>query len=267
MGNADQQGKLWGKAPQDWAEIQEPLHKPLWGAMIDAAGVGPGTRFFDAGCGGGGASLLASQRGALVSGLDAAEELVEIARRRVPNGDFRVGDIERLPFEDDAFDVVFASNSVQYAVDRIAVLREFSRVCTPKGRIVAALFGPPEKVAFSVIQKAVRNTLPEPPAGAGPYELSAPGKLEGLFAEAGLDVLESSEVDCPFYYPDFKTYWRGNVAAGPFQRTLMVVGEKQLKAAAREAAETFIIDNGAVLIQPNIFKYVVGTPAVLPAEI
>jgi hypothetical protein len=60
------------------------------------------------------------------------------------------------------------------------------------------LFGPPEKVAFSAIQKAVRDTLPEPPSGAGPYELSAPGKLEGLFTKAGLNVLKSGEVDCPF---------------------------------------------------------------------
>ena len=37
-------------------------------------------------------------------------------------------------------------------------------------------------------------------SGSGPFELSAPGTLEGLFAEAGLRVLESGEADCTFIF-------------------------------------------------------------------
>lgn len=259
MGTAKIQGELWGKAPQGWADIQEPLHRPLWEAMLNAAEVGPGTRFLDAGCGGGGASVLATDRGAQVSGLDAAEGLITFARKRVPNGDFRVGDIESLPYDDGAFEVVFAANSVQYTEDRIAALRELGRVCTPEGRIVAGLFGPPEQVEYRTILKAVRDALPEPPPGDGPFELSGPGKLEGLFAGAGLNVLESGQADCPFSYPDFETFWRANVAAGPFQGMLRVISAEQLKSAVRDAAETFHLDDGGILIEPNVFKYVVAT--------
>lgn len=258
MGTSKIQGELWGKAPQGWAEIQEPMHRPLWEAMQNASEVGLGTRFLDVGCGGGGASMLAAERGAQVSGLDAAEGLITFARERVSNGDFRVGDMESLPFDDETFDVVFAANSVQYSEDRIAALRELGRVCTPDGRIVAGLFGPPEKLEYRAIFKAVRDALPEPPPGGGPFELSAPGKLEGLFEEAGLKVLESSEADCPFNYPNFETFWQANVAAGPFQGMLRVVSEEQLKSAVREAAKAFRLDNGGILIQPNIFKYVVA---------
>ena len=56
MGSAQIQGDLWGKAPRDWAELQKPMHRPLWGAMLTAAEAGPGTRVLDAGCGGGGAN-------------------------------------------------------------------------------------------------------------------------------------------------------------------------------------------------------------------
>lgn len=121
--------------------------------MLNATEVGVTMQFLDVGCGGGGASVLAAERGAKISGLDAAEGLIVFARERVSNGDFRVGDIEYLPFEDDAFDIVFAPNSVQYSGDRIAALRELGRVCKPEGRIVAGLFGPPEKVAFSLSKK------------------------------------------------------------------------------------------------------------------
>jgi SAM-dependent methyltransferase len=258
MGTSKIQGELWGKAPRDWAEIQEPQHRPLFEDMLNAAEVGPGTRFLDAGCGGGGASVLAAERGAKVSGLDAAEGLITFARERVSNGDFRVGDIESLPFEDEAFDAVFAANSVQYSEDRIAALRELGRVSTPEGRIVAGLFGSPEKVEFRAIFKAVRDAMPEPPPGGGPFELSAPGKLEDLFEEAGLKVLESGEADCPYNYSSFEMFWRASVAAGPFQGMLRIISEEKLKSALRDAVEAFRLDNGGILIQPNAFKYVVA---------
>lgn len=255
-----QQGELWGRAPQGWAEVQEPMHTPLWRAMLDAARVGPGTSFFDAGCGSGGASVLAVARGARVSGLDAAGALIDIARGRVPGGDFRVGSLEALPFADGAFDAVFAANAVQYAGDRVRALRELRRVCTPDGRVVAGLFGPSAQVEFRAIFQAVRDALPDPPNGGGPFELSEPGTLEGLFSDAGLKVLGAGEADCPFCYRDFDMFWWANVAAGPFQGVAQTVGEEPLRSAVRRVVERFRVDGGAIRIAPNVFRFVVACP-------
>jgi SAM-dependent methyltransferase len=258
VGSVKTQGELWGQAPSDWALLQEPKHVPLFNTMLNAAGVGNGTRFFDAGCGGGGASLLAAQRGALVSGLDAAEGLLKIARGKVPLGDFRIGDMEALPFGNDSFDVVIAANSIQYTEDRATTLRELRRVCAPEGRIVVGLFGSPEKVEFRHILQAVRDALPEPPPGDGPFALSVPGKLERLIEEAGLRVVASGEVNCPFSYPDLEIFWRANVSAGPLQGVMRVIGEEKLKTAMREAGETFRNGDDRIEITPNVFKYVVA---------
>jgi SAM-dependent methyltransferase len=258
MGTAKVQGELWGNAPQDWATIQEPNHEPLREAMLAATKVGPGTRFLDAGCGTGAISVSAVERGAQVSGIDAAENMIAYVQQRIPQGDFRVGDIEFLPFADDTFDVVCAMNSVQYAAEPVAALRGFGRVCRPRGYIVASLFAAPEKVAVAAVGKAMAATMPEPPKSGGPFKLSMPGKLEELFAEAGLTVLESSEVNCPLRYPDFDTFWQGRKAAGPTQAMLRVVGEERLKMAAREAVEPFQQADGRIVIQPNFFKYVVA---------
>jgi hypothetical protein len=38
MGTAEIQGELWDKMPQDWATFQEPMHKPLWEAMLEVSG-------------------------------------------------------------------------------------------------------------------------------------------------------------------------------------------------------------------------------------
>lgn len=151
MGSAEIHGEMWGSAARDWAELQEPVSTPLWEAMLDAAKVGRGTRLLDAGCGGGGASVRAAERGAQVSGLDAANALIAIAKERVPDGDFRVGDMEELPFENEAFDAVIAPSSLQFTEDRVAALREFRRVTDPAGKVVVGLWSTPDKVEYRAV--------------------------------------------------------------------------------------------------------------------
>jgi len=138
MGSAEEHGQLWGKAAQDWAELQEPMAAPLWEAMLDAGAVGPGIRVLDAGCGAGGASVLAASRGARVNGLDAAEALLAIARARVPDGDFRRGDLATLPYAAGVFDAVIAANVLPYVTDQRRVLAELRRVCASGGYVVVA---------------------------------------------------------------------------------------------------------------------------------
>ncbi len=256
MKKSEIQGELWGKSPNGWAEVQEILHKPLWNAMLDATEVGTDTTILDVGCGSGGSCVLAKERGAVVHGIDVAEGLLSFAIHRVPKGIFKVADIENLPYEDNMFDVIFAANSLQYSENRISALLELKRVCKPNGRIIAGLFGQPEKVDYRVVFKAVRDTMPEPPKGGGPFELSMPDKLEALFAEAGLTNIESGEVNCPFEYDSFESFWYGNVSAGPFQGMLQMVSENELKSAVRDAVNSFRLVDGRIFIPENIFKYV-----------
>lgn len=79
------------------------------------------------------AAALSASLGATVAGLDASEALLEIARERTPGGDFRRGDLEALPFEDDSFDLVTGFNSFQYAGNAAQALREAGRVTRPGG--------------------------------------------------------------------------------------------------------------------------------------
>src|SRR5689334_18431626 len=117
MGSAAVQGPLWGASAEDWAAIAEPGQIPFHEAAFDAIEIRPGTALLDVGCGAGLALELAQRRGATVSGLDAAEGLLAVARKRVPDADLRHGEIEDLPFDEDSFDAVTAFNSVQYATD------------------------------------------------------------------------------------------------------------------------------------------------------
>ena len=258
MGSAKVQGELWGLAAQDWANLQEPTAEPLWQAMLDAAKVGNGTRFFDAGCGGGGASIIAAQRGAIISGIDASDALIVIARERIPQGDFRVGDLESLPFSVGVFDAVIASISVQYTADPVAALRELRRVCAPNGYIVVSTWGAPENCEQRVVFKAVRDVQSPPPSGGGPFALSASGALEGLIEQAGLKVAGRGEVDCPFEYQDLETHWRAQRSGGPLQAAIRGVGESRLRAAVEQAVGPYRTSTGGVLLE-NRFLYVTAT--------
>src|SRR5580698_9409005 len=100
---ARKQGSLWGAEARDWLEIQERKSPALWGPVLDLAGVGEGTRMLDAGCGAGGASVMARARAAMVSGCDISESMLEIARERLPGADLRLAELEHLPYENVAF--------------------------------------------------------------------------------------------------------------------------------------------------------------------
>ena len=256
MKKSEIQGKLWGQAPKGWAVIQEPMHKPLWNAMLNTTEVGTDTIFLDVGCGAGGACTIAKERGANIYGIDMAEGLLSYAIKNIPKGKFQVADIENLPYKDNMFDVIFAANSIQYSEDRVATLRGLKRVCKPKGRIVAGFFGQPEKADYRVIFKAMSEAMPEPPKGGGPFELSMPGILEELFVEAGLTNITTNEVNCPFVYKDFEMFWEANVSAGPFQGMLQMINENKLKKLMKEVVNDFRLDDGSIVIQNNIFKYV-----------
>ena len=125
----------------DWAELQEPFCRPLWQDTLSALGAKPGMRFLDAGCGGGGACILAAGLGCEVTGLDASHALLAIARERLPKAQFVHGDLEKLPFADGHFDAALAANSVIFAEDIRQAVRELRRVVRPGGRVALTSWG------------------------------------------------------------------------------------------------------------------------------
>jgi SAM-dependent methyltransferase len=258
MGSAEIQSELWSEAPKDWATLQEPLHSPLWRAMLAATGVGTGTRLLDAGCGAGGMSAVANQMGADVCGFDAAEALLSVARETVPDGEFQSGDLESIPYGDGAFDVVLAANSVQYAADPVAALAELRRVTKSGGRIAVAVWGQAENCEFRHILKAVAGAMPEPPKGGGPFALSEPDALEGLLAKAGINADGRGEVACPFDYVDMAAAWRATACSGPLQGAMRAAGEGPIKDAVSAAAQAFVQNGGAVHLD-NTMIYVTAS--------
>lgn len=208
-------GRLWGSRARDWADIQERQCSAAYEAVFDSLALRPGTRVCDVGCGSGLAARLAADRGAQVSGIDAAESLLAVARERVAGAAFHLGDLEELPYPDGTFDVVTGFNSFQFAADPVAALREARRISKPMGRIVILTWGNPQGMEAAAIVGALKALLPPPPPGApGPFALSDERALRAFAANAGLTALEVSDVACDWHYEDLDTALRGLGSSG-----------------------------------------------------
>jgi SAM-dependent methyltransferase len=261
MGSAAEQGRLWGAAPKDWAEVAEPLSRPLYEATFAALAPLSGLALLDVGCGAGLALQLAAGQGAQVAGLDVADPLLQVARERLPAADLRVGDIQQLPFDDGRFDVVTAFNALQYAAEPTAAVAELARVTRPGGRVAIGVWGDPTRCDTEALFQRVRALAPSPPGVHAPLAISTPGVVEELLAGAGLVAAASGEVSCPFVYPDLATGWRGQASIGPFRRAIDIAGEAAVHATFVEMLEPHRQPDGSYR-QENVFRYVVaGKPA------
>lgn len=211
-GSAERWGPLWGARPDDWA-LSEEQQTPGYEAALERLGPLAGLRVLDIGCGAGVFLRLAADRGAEPSGLDASEALAAHARRRVPEADVRVGDMESLPYDDDAFDVVTGFTSFFFANDMVAALREARRVAVPGGRVVIQVWGRHERCDLEAMKQIARPFLPPRPPDAPPDpDLSQPGVLEALAIEAGLVPEQQLDVTWAFEYPDERTLGRALTA-------------------------------------------------------
>jgi SAM-dependent methyltransferase len=245
-----QNGRLWGARARDWAEVADRQTRPAYEAVLQRADVGDGTVYLDVGCGAGLAAQLAAERGARVSGLDASEAFLAIARERVPEGDFRLGDLEDLPFEDDHFDLVTGFNSFQFAGNPEKALREARRVVRPGGLVVILTWGPPEGMEAASVLAALKPLAPPPPPGApGPFALSDETALRAFATGAALEPGEIFDVERPWIYPDLDTALRGLNSSGVAARAIESSGEDAVTRAFSEALEPFRQADGSYRVE------------------
>lgn len=258
MGTAQVQGRLWGAAARDWAELNEPFSTPVYEAVLDAIGVRPGMRLLDAGCGSGLAMQLAAKWGAEVTGFDASRALLDIVTERVPGADIHQGELEDLPFTDGTFDAITAFNSVQYAGNPVAALAGLRRVAKPGAPVAIVTWGDPAQCETRAILAAIGGLLPPPPPGAeGPFALSEPGRLEALATAAGLTPEATGDAAMTFAFPSLAVAVRAQLTSGPARMAIEHAGEAATRdalvaafAGSRQLDDTYC--------QRNVFRYLVA---------
>src|SRR5919206_2612926 len=115
---------------------------PLAPRFAAFAGIAPGQRVLDVGCGTGAlTSELVRQLGAAaVNAVDPSDRFVAAVRDRHPGVRVQPATAEQLPFEDRAFDAALAQLVVHFMADPVSGLREMARVTRAQGVIAACVW-------------------------------------------------------------------------------------------------------------------------------
>lgn len=116
------------------AEYEEVAQRfaPVHDRLVARLGPHPGERWLDVATGTGGVALRAAAAGAQVTGVDIAPGMLDGARAKAPDVDFKLGDCQDLRFEDESFDVVSSCFGCIFAPDHEATARELARVCSDR---------------------------------------------------------------------------------------------------------------------------------------
>jgi ubiquinone/menaquinone biosynthesis C-methylase UbiE len=213
-----------------------------------------GARVLDVACGTGNFAIPAARRGASVTGLDLAGNLLRQARARAADerldARFDEGDVEDLPYADGSFDVIMALFGAMFAEHAERMAAEITRVCRPGGTILmanwtargfigemfalSARYLPARKAPAAVLwgeEEVVRERLADKLSALRmrrevfPFEFPfGPGEVVQLFGRCfGPTITMLSTLDeagRAKYMQDFEALWRTHNVAGD-ERTLV----------------------------------------------
>jgi len=156
------------------------------------AGIAGGMRVLDVACGTGVVAVTAARMGARVTGLDLTPELLEVARTNAALAgvtiDWREGDVEQLPFDAGAFDVVVSQFGHMFAPRPDVAIGEMLRVLKRGGTIAFSTW-PPELFVGRWFAVMGRYAPPPPPGVSPPPQWGDPSIVRERLGTAVRDIV------------------------------------------------------------------------------
>jgi ubiquinone/menaquinone biosynthesis C-methylase UbiE len=180
-------------------------------AFIGWLSLPDGLRWLDVGCGTGAFSELVVDRcaPAQVSAVDPAEDQIDYARTRPAAAriDYRIGEAQSLPYDDDAFDVAAMALVIVFLPEPLTAVKEMARVVKPGGTVATYMWdllgqGFPLHPLMDALDRMDKDvpTLPG-------YPNTRMDALTHLFEAAGIAEVATRTIEVEVSYANFDDYW------------------------------------------------------------
>lgn len=215
--------------------------------LLDAAGVGPGTRVLDAATGPGQVAERAVARGASVLGFDLSPGVVEHARSLHPTIDFQQGDAHQLWVADASFDAVVANFLIPHLADHARATGELARVLVGGGRVALSTWDVPERCAmpgvlFLAVQEAGAPLVEGMPAGPPFFRYADDTAFADLLAGAGLVDVEVSDLSVAHQVTSADVLW-DSLLEGSVRAAAQVLGQTpEMQRRIRQAFDGLVAE-------------------------
>jgi len=176
----------WNRCAPIYIETVAPMTQQGYQLIAESGFISKGVRLLDIGCGPGNLTAGYAELGARVTGIDVAEEMVELARSAFPEIGFHQSDVSKLPFGNSTFDVVTAGYVMHHLGDPTSALKEFRRVLKDNGAFVFVIPVQDSQPSFGAFFHAVgeHHELEAMPSGPLLFETDIP-VLESMVMERG----------------------------------------------------------------------------------
>ena len=156
-------GAVWSSGGAAYEVISESIADGI-DHVVNRVWPTDGERFLDIATGTGWTARRLAARGAVVTGIDIGEGVIEAAKRLAPAITFQIGDAEALEFPDGSFDGVTSTYGVMFVSRPEVAAAEMARVTRKGGRLGLATWLP-----GSVVEDIFLTMRPfMPPAPANP---------------------------------------------------------------------------------------------------
>jgi ubiquinone/menaquinone biosynthesis C-methylase UbiE len=232
----------WGDRAETYGDLLGSITARVAEPLLDAAGVRHDMRVLDVATGPGYVAERAAARGAHPVGIDIAEGMLAVARRRQPELEFRWGDAEELPFEDGTFAAVVGGFVVNHLPHPERAIAEAARVLTPGGAVAFSVWDRPEHNRLNgVFRDAMADvgvpSLAEVEEGPDPARFSDDAEFVALLEGAGLDDAAVETISQSLTVPDADTLWDGFMGSSVRMRAQVDAQPEHVRRRIREAYE------------------------------